>query len=326
MRTRTRISTVATALILTVGALTWGGGAHQSAAKQFRVAISNQGIGYPYPAAIGKGMTDEAKKLGIKVIAQLDAKLDPQKQANDITDLITQKPDAIIVIPVNSAEVAKSIDQIAAAHIVAVSVHGVVGAASIKNPHHVYPKLTFMVDEDEIGAGREAARLAVKALPSGGQIGVVLGAAGFSEDELRMRDFKTVLAKHSAFHIVSQQPGDWTLEKGQAACQNELSSSPNIALFYAESDDMSVGCSKAVQSAGSKAKVIGVGGSKLGIRAIRSGQQYGTICYKPYTEGVLAMQALYRQLTGKVHYQHKAIFYNTPAITKANLGQCTPQW
>lgn len=314
---------VAVALVATAGLSAYHG-QEPISAKQLTVAISNQGLQFPFPSAIGKGIRDQAAALGVKVSAELDAKSDPQKQANDVQDLITQKPDGILLIPANAAESARLVDQISAAGIAVISVHGQVGAK--RALADVYPKLNALIIENEVGAGGTAAKLAIAALPAGGKVGIVEGQAGYAEVGLRELDFKRLLAAKGGFQIVAAQPGDWVPEKGQAACQGMLSAHPDIALFYAESDDMGVGCAKAVAAAGSKAKVVGVGGSKLGINAIKAGTLYGTICYKPYTEGQIAMKEMFAQLTGKVKDQHKLIFYNTPGITRANIATCVPQW
>ena len=128
------------------------------------------------------------------------------------------------------------------------------------------------------------------------------------------------------YRIVASQPGDWTAEKGMAACQNILQSNPDVQLFFNESDDMVVGCARAVRAAGSHAKLIGMGGSKLAIAAIRTGQVDGTVCYKPENLGALAFNALYDDVTGKQKRHAAFVTYDTPGITKANLSQCVPQW
>ncbi len=297
---------------------------HSASSKQYTVAIANAGSAFPFPAAEAKGIQDEAKKLGVKVVANLDGRSDPQKQASDVQDLIALKPDGILLMPVNAAESARLVDQIDAAGIPVISVHGQVGAN--RPLSDVYPKLTALIIENEVGAGGLAAQLALKALPHGGTVAIIEGQAGFAEVGLREKDFKRILAAKGGFQIVATQPADWLAEKGQAACQNILAAHPKIDLFYSESDDMGVGCAKAVTLQHSTAKVIGVGGSKLGISAIRAGIEYGTICYKPYTEGQQAMDEMYKQLTGKTHDHHKLIYYTTPAITKANVNSCIPQW
>jgi ribose transport system substrate-binding protein len=81
-----------------------------------------------------------------------------------------------------------------------------------------------------------------------------------------------------------------------------------------------------VKAAGSKAAVVGIGGSKLGIDAVKSGEVYGTVCYKPEDMGQLAMKVLHEQLTGAKKHEAEFVTYDTPAISKDNVTDCTPQW
>jgi ribose transport system substrate-binding protein len=89
---------------------------------------------------------------------------------------------------------------------------------------------------------------------------------------------------------------------------------------------MAVGCGAAIKSASSKAKVIGIGGAKVGIAAIKDGTMYGTVCYKPADEGEQAVQKMYDALTGKLTGAPQTTFYDTPGVTKANVDTCVPQW
>jgi len=71
-----------------------------------------------------------------------------------------------------------------------------------------------------------------------------------------------------------------------------------------------------------------VGGSAAGIGAVKSGDLYGTICYRPYDEGAMAVQMMHDVLTGKASSSSapKTTFYDTPGITVANAASCVPQW
>jgi ribose transport system substrate-binding protein len=89
---------------------------------------------------------------------------------------------------------------------------------------------------------------------------------------------------------------------------------------------MAVGCAAAVKSAGSSAKVIGIGGSAAGIAGIKSGDLYGTVCYKPYDEGGMAVQMMHDALAGKTSTPPKTTFYDTPGVTADNVSSCVPQW
>jgi ribose transport system substrate-binding protein len=294
-----------------------------SSSKDLTIGLANQQMSVTFPAAIAKGAKDEAKKLGVKLIV-LDSQGDQAKQANQVQDLVGQKVDGIILVPLSPGPAQAMVDQADAAGIAVGTAHGYVGAdRDVTDP---YEKLKFIIDENEKGAGATAGQMALDAVPDGGEVAVITGAAGFVENKTRVEDFQKALDEKGGYKVVANQPGEWTKEGGQSACQNILAAHSKIALFYAISDDMAVGCAAAVKSAGSEAKIIGVGGSQGGIDAIKSGTVYGTVCYKPYTEGQMAVQAMVDSLNGKLSGPPKTTFYDTPGVTKANVDSCDPQW
>jgi ribose transport system substrate-binding protein len=291
--------------------------------------LSSVGLSFPFAAAIAKGFQDAAKKAGVTAVV-LDAQNGVQKQANDIQDLIAQKVKGIVIMPLDSVVAQRWVDQISAAGIPVASVGSEIGDPKTRPIRDVYPKLVALVTQDEVAAGNAAGELALKLLPKDqtAKIAIIEGQAGFPEVQQRKQGFIETLDKAGAkYQIVASQPGDWTSEKAQAACQNILSAHPDVNLFYNESDDMVVGCGLAVSSAGSKAKLIGVGGSKLAIAKIKAGLVDGTVCYKPEELGALAFNAVYEAANGKIKKdEHKFVTYHTPGVTKANINECVGQW
>jgi ribose transport system substrate-binding protein len=261
-------------------------------------------------------------------LIDLDSQFDQAKQASQVQDLIAQKVDGVILVPIATGAAQTLVDQAAAAGIPIGIAHGYAGVRTASDLYTPYPKLSFIVTENELNVGATAGAMAVKALPNGGKVAVVLGTAGYADNTNRMIKFTEAVAAAGAgkFTIVASQPGDWTKEKGQSACQNILASNPDVALFYALSDDMAVGCATALKSAGSKAKIVSVGGSAGGIAAVKSGAFYGTVCYKPADLGAMSVQLMYDAVTGKLTGPPKTTFQDTPEITAANVDSCTPQW
>lgn len=195
---------------------------------------------------------------------------------------------------------------------------------------HVYPKLSALVTTDDVLAGQKAGELATTLLPKGRtvKIGIVEGAPGFSVVRQRTQGFRAALDKAKIkYEIVAAQPTDWTPEKGQAVCQNILTAHPDLDLLFSQADDMAIGCSRAIRSAGSKAKLIATGGgSRLGNEAIKTGELDGSVCTNPETIGRLAAKALHDAITNKNTPKARFITYDIPAITKANLHQCSANW
>jgi ribose transport system substrate-binding protein len=320
--TRTRLTRIAIAVVTGLGVA----GAAQ--AKEPTLALSSVGLSFPFASAIAKGFQEAAAKVGAKTIV-LDAKADVQKQANDIQDLIAQKVDGIVIMPLDSTVAQGWVDRAAVAKIPVVAVGSEIGDPNKRPIRDVYEKLVALTTQDEVAAGKAAGQIAAKLLPKGreAKIAVIEGQAGFPEVQQRRDGFEQGLKQAGvAYKIVASQPGDWTAEKGEAACQNILQSNPDVDLFFNEADDMVVGCARAVRAAGSQAKLIGMGGSKLAIAAIKAGQVDGTVCYKPEDLGALAFNVLYDDVTGKQVRKAAFITYNTPGITRENVSECVAQW
>lgn len=88
---------------------------------------------------------------------------------------------------------------------------------------------------------------------------------------------------------------------------------------------MVVGCARAVAAAESDAKLVGFGGSKLAIAAIKDGAVDGTVCYKPEEIGRISFQVLHDVNNGKPH-SAEFITYVTPGVSIDNVDDCVGQW
>lgn len=296
-------------------------------AADLTIGVSNLGLSFPFPAAISKGMKAKAQELGVKLV-ELDGKGDANTQTSTIQDLISQKPDGVLVLPVDSAVAQGWVRQLDAAKIPVMSVASQIGEPkAVETGKEVMKGLDAVITQDEVAAGARAGQIATDLLPSGGKVAIVEGAAGFAEVRTRMAGFKKVLTDSGKpFDVVASQPGDWLPEKGESACQNMLAANRDLALIYAEADDMAAGCAKAVKAAKSKAKIVGIGGNKLVIKDIKSGEAAGTVCYKPEALGALAVQTMVDSLTGKKPANGEFVTYDTPAVTKTNVDDCVPEW
>lgn len=304
------------------------GGSTQAAksAGDLTIGVSNLGLAAPFPAAISRGIKAAAEEQGIRIV-ELDGKSDPDKQANDMQDLIAQRPDGILLLPVDSGIAQGLVDAADAEGIPVVAVASQVGDPSERELKDVYPRLAALVTQDEVASGEKAAEIVLRELPDGGEIAILEGAAGFAESKLRQVGFDEVLARSGrSFRTVASQPGDWLPDKGEAVCQNMLAAHPNLRLVYSHSDDMAVGCTKAVRQANRDVKVVAVGGSRLGMNAIEAGEMSGTVCYLPEELGKVALDTLVGDLTGDRPVEAEFVSYDTPATTRANASDCNAQW
>ena len=296
-------------------------------AKDVTIAYVANSMQYPYDAALGKGFQEECKKLGCKAIV-IDPRSSVERQGNAIDDLIAQKVDGIAMIATDAVVAVGWVDKLSDAKIPFVAAAAVIGDPD--KIRQVNPKLTALVVTDDVAAGQRAGELAAKLLPKGkvAKIGIVEGAPGFAVVRQRTEGFRKALDSAGVkYEIVASQPTDWTPAKGESVCQNIMTANPTLDMFFSHADDMALGCARAIKAANSKVKLVSTGGgSKLGNDAIANGEFDGSVCTKPGTLGRLAARALYEAATGKNTKKGQFVTYETPAITKANLKDCPPEW
>ncbi len=301
------------------------------AANGPRYGLSTVGLSYPFAAAIAKGFSDAAAGAGAQAVI-LDAKGDVQKQANDLDDLVAQRVKGIAIMPIDSVVAQGWVDRIGRSDIPVASVAALIGDPRTRAVRDVYPGLTALASQDEVTAGEAAGKLAAQLLDKRveARIAIIEGAAGYPEVEQRARGFRQALdGAGIRYRIVASQPGNWSPEGGEAACQNILTAQPAIDLFFAEADDMVIGCARAVRAAGSDARLIGVGGSRLVIASIKAGAVDGTVCFKPEALGALAFEALHRAAShpaASTQPDDRFLTYPIPAVTRANVDACVGQW
>lgn len=323
-----RASAAATLLALAAVLGQSAAAAAAGASGPLRFGLSSAGLSYPFAAAIAQGFQQEAARKGVEAVV-LDAQGKVQKQANDLDDLMSQRVAGIVVMPLDSVIAQSWVSHATAAGIPVVAVGSQVGDPNSRPLHDVYPKLTALVTQDEVVAGQEAGRLALTLLPPDrvARIAIIEGAPGFPEVLQRAEGFRQALdSAHARYRIVASQPGNWTADDADTACQNILAAHPQVDLFFNEADDMAVGCARAVRSAGSHARLVGIGGSRLAIVSLEAGRIDGTVCYEPRELGALAFDALYGDVTGRKPLHAAFITYRTPGITGRNVGTCPAQW
>ena len=296
-------------------------------AKDVTIGYIANSMQFPYDAALGKGFQEECKKLGCKAIV-IDGRASAERQGNAIDDLIAQKVDGIAMIATDAVVAVGWVDKLSDAKIPFVAAAAVIGDPD--KIRQVNPKLTALVVTDDVAAGQRAGELAATLLPKGkvAKIGIVEGAPGFAVVRQRTEGFRKALdAAGVKYEIVASQPTDWTPAKGESVCQNIMTANPALDMFFSHADDMALGCARAIKAANSKVKLVSTGGgSKLGNDAIANGEFDGSVCTKPGTLGRLSARALYEAATGKNTKKGQFVTYETPAITKANLKDCPPEW
>jgi ABC-type sugar transport system substrate-binding protein len=234
------IGTLAIALAAALAASTTG-----FAADKFGVSMPN--IKGPWFTPVLFGITDEAKKLGYEtVILDAGGYANVDRQVTQLSNLIAQKVNAILMDPANPDSFNGVVRQAKAAKI------PVVGAGS--------PIVASGVEADAAASsshcsiGHELAKGAKTLLPNGGTVAILAGPPGAFWASDRLRCFKQDLAGGN-IKIVAEQTSEQDAATALSLANDLLQRFPNVDMLYGADDTYGVGAARAAQGAQKCGKV-----------------------------------------------------------------------
>jgi ribose transport system substrate-binding protein len=234
----------------------------------------------PFRIAETQSIKDEAAKLGIPAAnlktTNADSKFD--KQITDVSTLIDQGVQLLVIAPLNSDGWDSVFAKANAKHIPIVTIDRKINAKSCTN------YLTF-IGSDFAEQGKRAADKMAKALNNTGTVSILLGAPGNNVTTLRTSGFKDEIAKVApGIKIVFEQTGNFSREDGQKTAEQMLQANPSVNGIYAENDEMALGAITALKGASKKAgdvKIVTIDGTKGAVQGIVDGWIYSVIESNP---------------------------------------------
>ena len=178
---------------------------------------------------------------------------DPNKQANDVDDLIAQGVDVIVMLPIESAALSPVGQKVKDAGIPLVIVD-----RELEND-----AATVVLKGDNEGIGVNAGKYFIEQLNGKGKVVEITGPPS-SVTEQRGAGFKEAMDSEKGIEIVASQSGDFSTEKSLEVMQNILQAHPQIDAVFTQDDGMALGVLQAIKEAGrTDIKFItGAGGAK----------------------------------------------------------------
>jgi len=257
----------------------------KSGASVPTVAYSSVGDPNPWFTTFAGEMEKEAKKRGYKfTVVHAQAKI--EKQLADVEDLVAQKPDILILGPIDVKGSAACLGVAKEAKVPVIVVNrdiaGVAGKDYITRLHS---------DFEWVGA-KEAETIA-KALGPDKPIKVVElhGTPGGGNTIGLSKGFRDEMKKHPNMEIVASQLGDYTRATALKSMENIVQSMKGkFNAVYGHSDEEGIAAIQALKAAGLKTGdgkdgsivVVSNGGIKDAIKAVKAGELYASVTVSPY--------------------------------------------
>ena len=245
MKTKTRIASLALSLMLTSGA----------ALADLKIGVSMSQFDDTWLTYLRESMDKKAKSLPDGVTLQFeDARSDVVKQLSQVESFISQKVDAIIVNPVDTAATQRITKAAVAAGIPLVYVN--------RRP-------------DDLEAGRMQMQYLAEKMGGKGDIVILLGDLANNSTTNRTKGVKEVLAKYPNIKIEQEQTGTWSRDKGMTLVNDWLTQGRDFNAVVSNNDEMAIGAAMALKQAGTKkgsVLIAGVDGTPDGLNAIKKGE------------------------------------------------------
>ncbi|QQK81169.1 substrate-binding domain-containing protein [Salicibibacter cibi] len=164
---------------------------------------------------------------------------DPNEQANDVDDLISQDVDALVLLPIESAALTPAGQNVADADIPLVVVD-----RELEND-----AADVVVTGDNEGIGYNAGQYLIDQLDGEGDVVEITGPPN-SVTEQRSAGFEEAIEDEGGIEVVASQDGDFSTETSLDVMQNVLQAQDNIDAVYTQDDGMAFGVLQAIEEAG----------------------------------------------------------------------------
>jgi inositol transport system substrate-binding protein len=258
MKTKIRFASLALSLMFASGA----------ALADVKIGVSMSQFDDTWLTYLRESMDKKAKSYPDGVQLQFeDARSDVVKQLSQVESFISQKVDAIVVNPVDTAATKKITEAAVKAGIPLVYV--------TRRPDDLnLPKGVVTVASNDLEAGEMQMQYLADKMGGKGDIVILLGDLANNSTTNRTKGVKEVLAKYPNIKIEQEQSGTWLRDKGMTLVNDWLTQGRKFDAIVSNNDEMAIGAAMALQQAGvEKGSVLiaGVDGTPDGLNAVKKG-------------------------------------------------------
>ena len=303
-----------------------GSGADSGGKEVKKIAFFGFASANSFAQATYAGIKEEAAKQGVQV-KFFDPNFDSAKQVSQIQNAITTGDYQAFVVQANDGNaVVPPIRDAIEEGITVVGEFTPIGTKYDTIEPQV-PGLIF-VGEPPTENGTALGELGVDACKGMDPCNVAYleGFKALPLDNARTDAVKAALGKAANVKLVASVEGGYTQDTGLKAAQNVLQAHPDVNVMIGSSQAIA-GAEQAVKDAGAKVKLIGNGGSRQAVEAVKSGRWFATYVIAEKSAGAKAAELAIKKAKGQeVPASFDTRTLQEPKGTKESLGDFEGQY
>ena len=272
-------------------------------------------LDHPYWQNMRLGAQDEANKLGVDITI-LNAREDPVLQIEQVNEMIAKRVDIVCLVPMKKEPLVRGVQMLNRAGIPVIIVNREIGEGC---------EYVCYTGTDTYAGAVASARILAEAMGGKGQVVEFHQHLGTGPEVARSRALRDVLADYPQIEPVARIPHRGERDIVKTEMQTLLQKYPDLAGVYAHGDNFAIAAAQVCQKAGrTDIKVVGMGGSREMIEAVKQGLVTGTSYQQPEAEGRSAIRLAVQYLRGEK--LDKAYPVDCPPITAENAHKFKGQF
>ena len=270
---------VASSLVLFAG--------HALAADgQMTIAVFTKNLTNPAYEAFRIASDQIARSTGVKVVHFVPKRPDNvDEQIAMVDQVLKDKPDAVIFIPVDDVAMIDSVKRLNEAKIPVVLV---------SNP--LPGSFVTYIGADDFEIGYREARYLFENLGGKGKIVVIEGVPAAPTNRERLRGYRRAFAEFPGIEVLGSGVGNYQQPDARAVMAKLLAEHPQIDAVLSANDSMALGVLDALKQANRTATVIGINGILPAVKQIEAGTILASVDFNMFKIGCTATRAAVRYL------------------------------
>ena len=261
----------------------------QAKAEGATIAVFTKNTTNPAYQAFRLAADQVGKAAGAKIIHFVPKQPDNvDEQIAMVEQVLKERPDAVVFIPVDDVAMVESVKKLNAAKI------PIVLAANPLPGNFV----TF-VGADDYAIGYREARYLFDKMGGQGKIVIMEGTAGAPTNRERLRGYRQALSETPGIELLASGVGNYQQPDAKRVMTGFLKEHAQIDAVLSANDSMALGVLQALKDADRKAIVIGINGILPAVKEVESGNMLATVDFNMFKIGCTATRAAIRHLKGE---------------------------
>ncbi len=260
-----------------------------AAAEGATIAVFTKNTTNPAYQAFRLAADQVGKAAGAKIVHFVPKQPDNvDEQIAMVEQVLKDRPDAVVFIPVDDVAMVESVKKLNAAKI------PIVLAANLLPGNFV----TF-VGADDYAIGHREAHYLFEKMGGRGKIVIMEGTPGAPTNRERLRGYKQALAETPDIELLASGVGNYQQPDAKRVMDAFLKQHAQIDAVLSANDSMALGVLQALKEADRKAIVIGINGILPAVKEVESGNMLATVDFNMFKIGCTATRAAIRHLKGE---------------------------